>query len=283
MNIRDEIEAKILLQNNKPIDDFLGLTPNEVHYLLHDTYSDKSPIHFKNEIDNNTLDKIPLFRLAEEYLKILQRDKQIKLTPLGALPKKVLVELYDKRILLEELIESKISKLSREHIWTSLHSARLTLEVAGFVKKRSGKLTLTKNATKILETNSRSQLFKQFFQTFTDKFYWSFNDGYTEEPVGQFGWAFSLILLDKFGNKPTTTDFYAKKYLTAFPMFITFFEPRYDTAENFFFHCYGVRTFQRFFLWFGFVLIEKQNKFINLENDKFEQTDIVKKIFEIDE
>jgi hypothetical protein len=282
MKIPDDIEANILLQNNTPMDYFLGLSPTEIHYLLYDTFGNKSPVQFHDDIDDKTLDQIPLFRIAEEFLKIIHRDKQIKLTPLGALPKKVIVELYGKRFLLEELVENGISKLWREEDSISIRSARLTAELAGLVRKANGKLTLTKKATKLLETNNRLQVFKQFFQSFTDKFLWSFNDGYPEQPIGQLGWAFSAIMLDKFGEKAQKVDFYADKYLRAFPKFITFFRPDYSTPERQFFRCYGIRTFNRFFLWFGFVTVDQQKKYLDLEDDKFKKTDLMKTIFKID-
>ncbi len=283
MKLSDDIEANILLRNNTPIDDFLGLSPTEIHHLLYDIFGDKSPVRFRDNIDEKTLEQIPLFRIVEDYLKIIQRDKHIKLTPLGALPKKVMVELYDKRYLLEEHIENGITKLWREEDSVSIRSARLTAELAGLVKKVSGKLTLTKTATKLIDTNNRLQLFRQFFQAFTDKFLWSFNDGYPEQPIGQLGWAFSVIMLDKFGSQPQTVDFYADKYLKAFPKFITYFRPDYSTPERQFFRCYGVRTFDRFFLWFGLVTVEQQKKYLDLDTDKFKRTDLVKSIFKIDD
>ncbi|KFD40303.1 hypothetical protein AT05_01465 [Schleiferia thermophila str. Yellowstone] len=273
MKIPDDIETNILLRNNTPMDDFLGISPTEIHHLLYDTFSDKSPIQFRDDIDDKTLDQIPLFRIAEEFLKIIQRDKQIKLTPLGALPKKAMVELYDKRFLLDEHIESGLIKLWKEDDCISIKSARLTTELAGLVRKANGKLTLTKTGTKLLETNNRLQIFKQFFQAFTDKFLWSFNDGYPEQPIGQLAWAFSVIMLDKFGDQPQTVDFYADKYLKAFPKFITFFRHEYSTPEQQFFRCYGIRTFDRFFLWFGFVTVDKQKKYLDLDTDKFKRTD----------
>jgi len=278
----DDIETNILLLNNSPVDDFLGLSPTEIHNLLYDTFGDKSPVQFRDDIDDKTLDQIPLFKIVEDYLKIIQRDKHIKLTPLGALPKKVMVELYDKRFLLDEHIESGITKLWKEDDCIAIRSARLTAEIAGLVKKVSGKLTLTRTVTKLLETNNRLQIFRQFFQAFTNKFLWSFNDGYPEQPIGQLGWAFSLILLDRFGHQPQTVEYYADKYLRAFPKFITFFQPDYSTPERQFFRCYGVRTFDRFFLWFGFVTVDKQKIFIDLDTDKFKRTDLVKRIFKID-
>lgn len=283
MKLPNNIETNILLRNNSPLDEFLGLSPTEIYHLIYDTFGDKSPIQFRDNIDNETLDQIPLFRIAEEFLKIIYRDKQIKLTPLGALPKKVMVEIYDKGFLHDELIESGLTKLWKEDDCISIKSARLTAEIAGLVRKANGKLTLTKIGTKLFETNNRLQIFKQFFKAFTDKFLWSFNDGYPEHPIGQLAWAFSIIMLDKFGEQPQTVDLYADKYLKAFPKFITFFNHNFSTPERQFFNCYGVRTFDRFFLWFGFVIVDKQKKYLDLDTDKFKRTELVKSIFKIDE
>jgi len=280
MNQSDDIAS--ILFNNCPLDDFGGFTPNEINYLLYDTFGDKSPLQFRTDIDNQTLDQIPLFRIAEEYLKIVQRDKQIKLTPLGALPKKVLVELYDKKILLDEHIESGIVKLWREQDCISIRSARLAAQLAGLVRKANNKLNLTKKGVKLLHPENRINLFKKFFQTFTGKFDWGFNDLYPP-PIGQFGWAFSVYMLYRFGDQTNPSDFYAEKYLKAFPNFISLFEHTYSTPERQFNNSYSIRTFDRFFLWFGFVTVERQKHYLDLEPDKFTGTDLVKRLFSFDE
>lgn len=283
METPDEIEINILLRNNTPMDDFLGRSPNEMHYLLYDTFGEKSPLQFRNNIDDITLDQIPLFRIAEAFLKIIHRDKQIKLTPLGALPKKTMVEIYENKFLLDEHIEHGITRLWKEDDCIAIKSARLASELAGLVRKANGKLTLTKTAEKLIETHQRSQIFRRFFQAFADKFLWSYNDGYPEQPIGQLGWAFSVIMLEKYGDELRTVHFYADKYLRAFPKFTSFFLPDFSTPEQQFFRCYGIRTFARFFLWFGFVTVQKQNKFLDLDTDKFKRTDLVRRIFKIDD
>jgi hypothetical protein len=277
----DDID--ILLRNNKPVENFLGLTPTEVHYLLYDTFGEKSPLQFRNDLDDTTLDQISLFRIAEEFLKIIQRDSQIKLTPLGALPKKVMVELYDKKILLDEHIESGLIKLWREQDCISITSARMTAELAGFVRKANGKVVLTKKGEKLLQPENRINLFKQFFQTFTEKFNWGFNDLYPKEPIGQLGWAFSVYMLYRFGNQTYTSDYYAYMYLTAFPTYISFFEHTYSTPERQFISCYCTRTFDRFLLWFGFVTVNRKKHYLDLEPDKFTGTELVKRVFSFDE
>jgi len=277
----DDID--ILLQNNRPVENFLGLTPTEIRYLLYDTFGEKSPLQFSNDLDDITLNKIPLYLIAEEYLKIIQRDKQIKLTPLGALPRKVMVELYDKRILLDEYIERGVIKLWKEQDCISIMNARYTCELAGLVRKANGKIALTKKGAKLLQPENRIQLFKLFFQAFTEKFNWGFNDGYPKEPIGQLGWAFSVYMLMKFGEQANSSDFYAEKYLKAFPHFLSFFKHTYSTPERQFADCYSIRTFDRFLLWFGFVTVDRQKQYRDLETDKFQRTDLIKNVFTFDD
>ena len=105
-----DFEPLRLLKNNTPLDDFYGLSPAEMHHLLYSACSDKSPLRFRNGIDDSTLDNVPFFRLTEEFLKISQLEKSLKLTPLGALPKKVLHELYSHKLITEEIIEAGVSK-----------------------------------------------------------------------------------------------------------------------------------------------------------------------------
>lgn len=180
---------------------------------------------------------------------------------------------------IDDLIESGISKLTREHDWIAISSARLTAELAGLVRKANGKLTLTKKAIKLLETDDRSQLFKLFLQTFTEKLNWGYYDLYPEQPIGQFGWAFSFIMLQKYGDKPRPVAFYAERYLNAFPMLIQYFMPDYSTPEDQFYRCYSTRAFARFFLWFGFVTADGNHSVTDIETHIYTRTDLVFSVF----
>jgi len=94
MNISG-IEDEIFKYNNSPLEKLSGLTPTQTHELIYNPLGENSCIKFTSEINSEILDKMPFFRISEELLKIIKREGFIKLTPLGALPRKVLVELYD--------------------------------------------------------------------------------------------------------------------------------------------------------------------------------------------
>lgn len=217
MDFYKQIETEVLLRNNSPIANFENLSPTDFHYILYDTYNENSPVHFHKKIDNETLDKISLFRVAEDFIRIIEREKFIKLTPLGALPKKVMVELYEKKYIFDDLIESGITKLWREQDCIAILSTKIVTEIAGITKKANGKLTLTKKGTNFLKLENRQSFFKLFITTFADKFNWGFNDGYPEKPIGQIGWTFIIYLLGKYGENFQCESFYADKYLKALP------------------------------------------------------------------
>ena len=275
-----DLETIQLLVDNTPLDDFCGLTPNEVHSLLYNTFGSNSPLKIKSDIPNQTLDNIPFLRLTEEFLKIIKRNSFIKLTPLGALPKKTLHELYNHRLITEYVIELGISKLTREIDSSVLTSLRINTQLTGAIKKNNGKLTLTKQGEKLLQSDKRHELFRLTLQTFTDKFNWSYNDGYPEHPIGQLGWGFSVYLLFQFGSQPQTVQFYADKYLKAFPMFLQYFPQQpFSTPQRGFTSCYSIRTFDRFLEWFGFVDIEKQKQTSDSGKSIIKRTDTLTQTF----
>jgi hypothetical protein len=74
------IDESINLYNNSPQEKLSGLSPFQTYEIIHNPLGEKSPIKYRNNIDDKVLDKIPFFRIAEEFLKIIERDKLIKLT-----------------------------------------------------------------------------------------------------------------------------------------------------------------------------------------------------------
>lgn len=63
---QSELDAIRHLENNRPEEDFCGLTPNEMHDLLYHTFEPGSPLQIKVIIADNTLNQLPFFRLPEE-------------------------------------------------------------------------------------------------------------------------------------------------------------------------------------------------------------------------
>jgi hypothetical protein len=277
----NDLESIRILMNNTPEEDFLGLSPNDMHDLLYNTFGEDSPLKISASLSDEILDHIPFFRLTEEFLKLLARDKKIKLTPLGALPKKVLTELYTHRLILSEGVESGIHTLTREHDWNALEMTHYNLLQSRLIRRINGKLVLTKEASKLLLPANRAKLFTKILQAYTEKLSWSAIDGYPEVPVGNLGWGFTILLLLKYGSEPREMKFYSNKYLKAFPFFMRDFQnPYFGTPEEYFMKCYTLRSFPRFLEWWGFVEIEKDKTRRDSENLKTKARPILALVFE---
>lgn len=283
MNIYKQLETEVLLKNSSPIADFENLSATNFHYLLYDTYNKNSPVHFQQHIENKTLDKVSLFRVAEDFIRIIDREKFIKLTPLGALPKKVMVELYDKKYIHDQLIESGITKLWKEQDCIAIMSTKIVTEIAGITKRANGKMTLTKKGTTLLKIENRQKFFELFISTFADKFNWGFNDNYPERPIGQIGWTFTIYLLSKFGKSYHKESFYAEKYLKALPVLLKEFENNgLSSQKEQFTRCYSVRSFERFLEWFAFIEADRDAKRNWISDLNIKATEILTKVFDID-
>lgn len=274
-----DIESIISDYNNTPDDRLSGLTPVETNELIYNAFGEYSPIQIKEKIDNVVLDKIPFLRIAEEFLKIINREEFIKLTPLGALPKKVVVELYNQKHIPEFIIESGMYKLSKEADVISIQTCRYVCEHSGIIKKKLGKLTLTKKGENYLKKENRLELFKSIFKSFVSKFNWGYHDGFPQEPIAQYGALFSIYLLLEFGKKELPSDFYSERYLRVFSKFISLFDDSYQSAFDQFNHCYQVRTFERFTDWFGFTVSKEKIKMV--EEKKVQSTNYLNQIFEV--
>jgi hypothetical protein len=247
---------------------------------MYNPYGVNSPLGFQESIEDSTLDCIPFFWLTEEFLKIVSREKSIKLTPLGALPRKVLHELYDHKFITEDLIEAGFSKLSREQDSVAMTSVHQSALLTGLIKKTKGKLSLTRDGKNHLSPDERSNLFIRIFSIFTNSFEWASTDGYPPRDVGQRGWAFTVYLLDKYGSDDHSVEFYGDKYLKAFPKSSALFTPApWGMPQDHFVSCYHVRSFTRFLEWFGFVTVESTHGVHNAHLDIVKRTKVFGKVF----
>ena len=269
-DIQRNIDQVMNEQNNRPIADFEGYSPFEMHKILHFTFAIDSPLKLQ-KLSDTDYTKIPILNQIKYLTDLIDKNGEIKLTKQGFLPTKIVSELYSHGFLKDEYIEKGISKLYKETDSMTINLSRILLELAGFIKKRNGKLSLTKSSEKILGNNE--ELLRQIFLTMTNKFNWAFYDGYGENQIGQLGYGFSLILLSKYGRERRLDSFYAERYFKAYPRLLDSIEPNYGTLERYSTNCYSVRTFDRFLNYFGLINIEEERK--GLDSIKYiSKTDI---------
>jgi len=256
--VKEAIEKK----NNTPIEEFEGYSPNEMHFIIHDPFKEKSPIQISNA-KNSTYKNIPIFNQVKFLFDLIKEDKKLKLTNSGYLPPKIVAELYGKGYMKEPLIESGVSKLYREIDSPSVNLAKILVELSTLVKKQKNTMTLTQKGAK--QINDDSAIFQDLFKTFTNKFHWAYFDGFSDEDIGQLGFGFSLILLNKYGKEYRRPEFYAEKYLKAFKFKTKDSVKKFGDDPT---RAYMVRTFKRFLEHFNFIEFDNDQKYLYVRKTK---------------
>lgn len=236
-------------RNAQGIPDFEGYSPAEMHNILYNTFDPVSPIQLQklSEVDYR---EIPLLNQVQYFLRLIAYKGELKLTKAGYLPRIVVTDLYSQGFMKDKFIEDGYQQLNKELDSVTVNLTRLLPKVIGLIKKRNGKLSLTKLGTKLYKDDDK--LLRHLFTSFATRFNWGYFDYYSNEFIGQFGVGFSLILLKKYGTRKRLSTFYADKYFQALPNLNYVPNDRYMHKDSNSI-CYIRRTFERFLLYFGLV------------------------------
>ncbi len=254
-DIQEHIDKVMNEQNNRSIPEFEGYSPFEMHHVLHFTFGADSPIQLQ-KLSDSDYQKIPILNQIKYLTELIAKDGEIKLTNKGFLPTKIVADLYQQGFIKDYLIEKGISKLYKETDSISVNLTRILIELVGLVKKRKGKLSLTKKGEKLISENQT--LLKTIIETFASRFNWAYFDAYGENDIGQLGYGFSLMLLSKYGQEKRLDSYYAKRYFEAYPQILDPIEPGYGSLESYSTNCYSIRMFDRFLDYFGLIKIDKE-------------------------
>ena len=265
-DLNKELQKRANAHNNAGLDDFEGLTPMQMGALQ--TFPDDAGPLILNNLSEAELKKCPLLVQVRFLIDKMKGGKEIKLTKTGAMSTKLVKEIYELGLLKNEGIEEGISKLYKESDAEEISITRILLEISGLTKKRNGKLSLTKTGEK--HTDDGNFILKEILTVLFYKFNWGYYDGYNSMAIGRVYPAFSLFLLKKYGDEKRATYFYAGLYFGAFPQLME--------EEDNSFRCYSLRTFERYFRFMGFVLVEKEDILTPAE---IQTTDFFDKLFSL--
>lgn len=271
-NLEKYVKEIVDKKNSAPVKDFENYSPNEMQLILYDFFSARSIVQF-NKLESSKYLEIPLLNQILFLSKIIIENKELKLTATGKLPTKIVSKIYQQGYLKDYAIENGISKLYGENSVATIELTRIILELSSLVKKKNNKLSITKKGEKILE--DPHTLFLHIFEVFTTKFNWGYFDNYENDEIGQMGFGFSLILLNKYGSKMRDSSFYAEKYLKAF----NYTENVISEYSNENHRMYEVRTYNRFLKYFGLVEIKEGESI--LDSIEIKTTQLFKELIKI--
>lgn len=212
--LNEKLQVFMQNRNRKPLTAFEGLSAEQMHVLLDDPVAENSVLGCQGGLAENVLNSIPFFRLYERLLDLLEKAP-IKLTQKGNLPLSVCSHLYAAKFLVQEDIEKGYTKKISEDNVEFLQALKSCALIGPHIKKRNNTLSLTQAGKKSL-TKQRTHRYWELFEIYTQQYNWAFTDN-AQTIVGQFGWAYSLFLLHKYGGQWQEPGFYASKFLVAFP------------------------------------------------------------------
>lgn len=141
-----------------------------MHALLYQPLEPASVVQLRADVPGEVLDRVPFLRLTEAFLCLLQRETPLRLTPLGALPRKYLRELYAHGFILEEGLETGLFTLSREIDSLAITTLHQTTQLAGLARLVRGQLLLTRKGGQLLDPAQRPVLWALVLDTFTNRF-----------------------------------------------------------------------------------------------------------------
>ena len=256
----DDVQAvadQFMQQKNQlPQDDFQGLSPEQVHRMLHFPFD--TPEFFTFPETLSSAPEAPILHLVQEITAAID-EKGLKATAKGNLPLKLCkLAKVDYQKFKPEGDYLYRRNISSEEDFDDLHTARIILELSGLLRKTKGRFFLTKKYQQIIKKSGLTGLYPLLLKTYCRNFNWGFRDGYEEIPFIQHSFLFTMYLLKLHGDDWKLFFIYEDYFLQAFPMVINEAESEpYRSAEDGVRACYSIRTLDRFLHFMGLTSIEK--------------------------
>jgi hypothetical protein len=218
----DDVQAvadQFMQQKNQlPQDDFQGLSPEQVHRMLHFPFD--TPEFFTFPETLSSAPEAPILHLVQEITAAID-EKGLKATAKGNLPLKLCkLAKVDYQKFKPEGDYLYRRNISSEEDFDDLHTARIILELSGLLRKTKGRFFLTKKYQQIIKKSGLTGLYPLLLKTYCRNFNWGFRDGYEEIPFIQHSFLFTMYLLKLLGDDWKPFFIYENYFLQAFPMVI---------------------------------------------------------------
>jgi len=274
-----EIEKFIYVDKDTPLEEFCGITPYKMMRILYFPFESPDVVSFNSDIPPPI--DAPFIRLFILLINGINEAGGLKATAKGNLPRDFCREIEMKYRSEEELkfIGRDRWPLLREHEFLELHKVRVLAWMAGYIKNYKKRFVLTGKGKRLIKDGFTMDDYISLFKTFVWEYNWAYYDFYDEVVFIQISFLFTLYLLHTFGDEYRPKDFYADKFLTAFPKVLEDApeEPLWcSTPEERIKEIYIHRAIDRFAIPWGFAEIEeKWKEFVSLRGAPVRKTDFL--------
>jgi len=258
-NSFDEVQAFVeqhtQQQNRRVLDEFHGLSPEQIHRLLNFPFTSPQLVHFPEILVSSP--KAPILSLFDLLTGAIG-EQGLKPTAKGNLPQKFCREaalvFWGEQKYREN---TRFGGINREDDFLDLHVTRLVAELAGLVRKYRGRFILSRDCRALLAKNGLAGVYPRLLRTYIEQYNWGYWDRYPELRFIQQASLFTLHLLNRNGAAWLPHEFYEESFLRAFPMVLNEIPPEpYVEPEKTLRSCYSWRTLVHFAGFLGLAEVE---------------------------
>ena len=205
-------------RNRRPLDEFHGLSPEQMHRMLNFPFTSPELVHFPEVLE--VLPVAPILTLFELLASAIG-EQGLKPTAKGNLPRNFCREAALAYWGEQQYKENtRFGGINREDDFADLHVARLVAELAGLIRKYKGRFILGRECRRLLAGGGLAAIYPRLFRAYVEEFNWAYRDGYPELPFIQSAFLFTLYLLTRYGDTWRPQVFYEDAFLGAFPQLL---------------------------------------------------------------
>jgi len=246
-------QHKVAERNNRPIEDFCGLTPTQMANWLYAPFSQLDWVNISTPEDLSTSPVMSYLALI--FDQAMMQDGSIKATAKGNLPARLVKQASE---LLPEFAVAQFETVpsisefagNNEDKFNALHYTRVLAQLAGILYLKGGRFYVKKAARKQYQAQGITAFFLPVLEAAVKQYNWSYLDAFTEEVELRTFWVFMVWRLQTHGSVEKLTD----EVCTAFPDLLQrfadddFFSPRDQLRV-----LIELRFVERFLQFWGFV------------------------------
>lgn len=223
------VKASAQRRNNAGLDEFQGLSPYQMHRLLHFPFDSPDIVRFKFDIDSPA--GIPALQLLSLIAGGLGNEG-VKVTQTGNLPRALCRDIMREHLGGDGYADAtSFGDYTGETDCFELHITRLVAGLAGLVRKNHGRLSTTTTCRTLLAEGGYGTLYRLLFTQYVTKMNWAYPQGIVENAFFSSSFAFSLYLLSRFGDRLRPGTEYSRMFFDAFPQLLAIGDDQADLPE----------------------------------------------------
>jgi hypothetical protein len=244
-------------RNNQPMDDFQGLSPEQMRVLLNAPLDEQTILTIPTVLPEEP--EAPLADLFRHLADAIG-EQGLKPTAKGNLPRNTCRAIMHAWLGDEGYAEhTRIGNINWEMDAMDLHITRVVGEIAGVIRKYKGRFILSRPARRMRKDTGMRELYPMLFRTFLTEFNWAYTGRFQEAPFLQQSSLFTAYLIDCYADVERPAEFYIERFRRAFPAAQDEMEvPSYTTPERELAMLYTYRCLSRFAAFTGLATLRSE-------------------------